>query len=508
PGGATGKELPVQGVDSAALETVLGYFYRGECLLSPATAVPIYDVCLKLEVPGLSAACEQYIQTNMNPHTCPVFLDAAVQLLLEHTQSMCLAYAASRFDDVVASPSFQALSGESVRLLLTHTRPTVGDVGLARALARWAVQKPEHLGECEAMFQELNITASALLQLLQSPEFVSALQPLAAPAARVGASGGAAPPLEQQQQQQQQPQGPAAEGPHGSQGQPHAQALLFRAASGQRRSPSTSSSGRRDGGAGAAPPERAGGGGSRLAGGLALGERRAQNGGGGGAWDAAEGGGLQRPSSSGRGAAPQPPGLGLRSVQSDPSTGVLHRDREGGEGPALQPPEGRRSGAPGALGELGADADAGSGAEPPARARWSAQGLRDAGVDVGGGGGGGDGLGPLAARGLLDAVSGGGGGGGGVAGNGGVVAVPLPALEQAGLVLTLQAGALVATGGALGPRQLPLRVVPSGPGAGSELLALLPAALVRGLHAAVQRQAEAEALAAEREDLLQQEEAA
>lgn len=49
-GEAAGKELPIQGVDSSALEAVLGFFYSGECVLSPTTAVPMLDVCLKLEV--------------------------------------------------------------------------------------------------------------------------------------------------------------------------------------------------------------------------------------------------------------------------------------------------------------------------------------------------------------------------------------------------------------------------------------------------------------------------
>ncbi len=95
-GDATGKELPIQGVDSNALETVIGFFYRGEVLLTVNTVVPVYDVCLKLEVPGLAAACEQFVQQALSVGTCCIFLEAAVQLLLEHTVKLCLAFAKSR----------------------------------------------------------------------------------------------------------------------------------------------------------------------------------------------------------------------------------------------------------------------------------------------------------------------------------------------------------------------------------------------------------------------------
>ncbi|GIL92605.1 hypothetical protein Vretifemale_20120 [Volvox reticuliferus] len=192
-GDATGKELPIQGVDSVALESVIGFFYSGECLLTPATVIPIYDVCLKLEIPGLAAGCEQYLRQNLTPQTCSTFLEASVQLLLEQTIKQCLDYAKSRFDDVIATSAFQSLSSEAVRLLLTSCRASAGEMGLARALARWAVRRPEHLAECEAMFKELNITTTVLLQLLQSPDFVAGLQAANPAAAEAGTrTGGAA----------------------------------------------------------------------------------------------------------------------------------------------------------------------------------------------------------------------------------------------------------------------------------------------------------------------------
>ncbi|KAG2447068.1 hypothetical protein HYH02_007819 [Chlamydomonas schloesseri] len=211
-GEATGKELPIQGVDSAALELVISSFYHGECRLTPTTVVPVYDVCLKLEVPGLTTACEQYLQRSMSADTCCIYLEAALGVLLEHTVKSCLTYAKGRFEEVAASPSFLSLSTKTVRLLLTQVRNSgsgITDISLARALARWAVTKPEHLSECESIFKELNVTTTALLQLLQSAEFVHALQSkpgvAAAGGAGVGGVGGGGSVAGAGNQQQQHP---------------------------------------------------------------------------------------------------------------------------------------------------------------------------------------------------------------------------------------------------------------------------------------------------------------
>ncbi len=102
-----------------------------------------------------------------------------------------------RFSEVVASSSFQQLSSEALRMLLVPMRSSISDVSMARALARWAVHRPEHLAECEQLLKELNVTAAALLQLLQSPEFLQGLQQQqqqreAAKGAAVGPGAGAA----------------------------------------------------------------------------------------------------------------------------------------------------------------------------------------------------------------------------------------------------------------------------------------------------------------------------
>ena len=50
PGSFTGQKLPVQGVDSEALDTLIEAFYTGECPLSLGSAVAVFDAAVKLEV--------------------------------------------------------------------------------------------------------------------------------------------------------------------------------------------------------------------------------------------------------------------------------------------------------------------------------------------------------------------------------------------------------------------------------------------------------------------------
>ncbi|KXZ41683.1 hypothetical protein GPECTOR_322g32 [Gonium pectorale] len=429
-GDATGKELPIQGVDSEALESVVRFFYCGECLLSTATVVPIHDVCLKLEVPGLGAGCEAYVQQSLNPATCMTYLGAAVRLLLEPTIKLCLSYATSRFEDVIAAPGFQSLSPEAVRLLLTHMRGGASDISLARALARWAVRKPEHLPDCEAMFQELNITATALLQLLQLPDFVQALQHGPGLGGRLGPAGEAAAAA-------------AALGP--------LERLLGGAAAG-----------------GLLPAADAGAllhfiegndrpGSNPRALALLLQQHQQQH--------------QQQPSSSGSGAAPD----GNSPLEDGPGqTSPRHPERtdsgsRGGIARLVRAAEalGRAGGSSSRSAGAWADRDdAGQepweGAEPRRRALLTAGSATLAEEQPGRAAG--------RAGGALET------------GGDGLVAVRLAALEDAGLTLNLlPTGALVASGGPLGKQQLPLQLAPSGSGPNAPLLALLPASVLLDL---------------------------
>ncbi|PNW88053.1 hypothetical protein CHLRE_01g012200v5 [Chlamydomonas reinhardtii] len=578
-GEATGKELPIQGVDSEALELVLSSFYRGECKLTPTTVVPIYDVCLKLEVPGLTSACEQFLQRSMGPDTCCMYLEAALAVLLEHTVKMCLSYAKDRFEEIAAAPSFLRLSTKSVRLLLTSTRNSgsgINDISLARALARWAVSKPDHLSECESIFKELNVTTTALLQLLQSADFVHALQgqqkpgtgqgSTAAAGGGGGGSGGAGgggsttgrqppPPLPRQQQQQaglaapsaapqqQQLQQQQIGAGHGREGDRGTFGYAPDANSRDAREGAAGGGGMGNGrlggasgspahvagahmqqgqaaGTGGPPPPHAGGHSAQqqlrnspmLASG-GSGSRAAERG---GPTDYGEGppGGMRPPAAaagttaergdrydrtgwySGGGSGA---GRGLAGQAGPPGSG-LTAGRPGGGRSSPPPPFGRQS----HLVEHAAGAGAGServgGIDGgPFQRRSLPSELLAGGPGIGGGGGdddrqayarryggGSDRAAPDSElAGAAATTRGGGGGGGGSGGGGGgerdnLVAVPLPVLEQLGLTVRLtSSGALAATGGPLGSKQVPLSV--SGSGRSGPLMAMLPAGLVKYL---------------------------
>ena len=51
---------------------------------------------MRAQVPGLTSACEQFLQRSMGPDTCCMYLEAALAVLLEHTVKMCLSYAKDR----------------------------------------------------------------------------------------------------------------------------------------------------------------------------------------------------------------------------------------------------------------------------------------------------------------------------------------------------------------------------------------------------------------------------
>lgn len=59
------------GVDSGALESVLRFFYTGECRMSFPTVVALCDAAQRLEVAGLAEACEEYISEVSCPAVVP-----------------------------------------------------------------------------------------------------------------------------------------------------------------------------------------------------------------------------------------------------------------------------------------------------------------------------------------------------------------------------------------------------------------------------------------------------
>lgn len=61
------KKLPVQGVDSAALEVLVQSWYTGSVPLSLATAPSVYDCAQKLDMPAVLAPIEQFVAGALTP---------------------------------------------------------------------------------------------------------------------------------------------------------------------------------------------------------------------------------------------------------------------------------------------------------------------------------------------------------------------------------------------------------------------------------------------------------
>jgi hypothetical protein len=59
------QELPVWGVDSDALESVVSCFYTGECNITVGNAVPVMDAAQRLEVSSLASFCEKFVNDSV-----------------------------------------------------------------------------------------------------------------------------------------------------------------------------------------------------------------------------------------------------------------------------------------------------------------------------------------------------------------------------------------------------------------------------------------------------------
>ncbi|GLC72495.1 hypothetical protein PLESTF_001253700 [Pleodorina starrii] len=118
-GGFTGSKLPVQGVDSDALDTLIDSFYTGECPLTLATAASIYDAAVKLEVNGLPGAVEQFLSASLTPSNACLLLDRAMNTKTGRLAEVCLQFIRARLADVVPSLEFSASSMDVVVQICT-----------------------------------------------------------------------------------------------------------------------------------------------------------------------------------------------------------------------------------------------------------------------------------------------------------------------------------------------------------------------------------------------------
>lgn len=75
-----GALLPIQGVDSNALFSVISFFYSGECAVNLSNVAAVYDCAVKLEVQPLQEACMQFLQSAINTGNCLALLNSARQV--------------------------------------------------------------------------------------------------------------------------------------------------------------------------------------------------------------------------------------------------------------------------------------------------------------------------------------------------------------------------------------------------------------------------------------------
>ncbi|GIL72369.1 hypothetical protein Vretimale_4149 [Volvox reticuliferus] len=118
-GGFTGAKLPVQGVDSDALDTLIDSFYTGECPLTLATAASIYDAAVKLEVNGLPNAVEQFVSASLTPNNACLLLDRALSTKTGRLAEVCLQFIRARLSEVVPTLEFSASNMDVVVQICT-----------------------------------------------------------------------------------------------------------------------------------------------------------------------------------------------------------------------------------------------------------------------------------------------------------------------------------------------------------------------------------------------------
>ena len=85
----TGKLLPVQGVDSDALEAIIRSFYTGNCPVSASSVCAVFDAASKLEVAAVEGACKQMVQSALGAGDCVTVLEQALKQGVEPLMQLC-----------------------------------------------------------------------------------------------------------------------------------------------------------------------------------------------------------------------------------------------------------------------------------------------------------------------------------------------------------------------------------------------------------------------------------
>ncbi|GAX84352.1 hypothetical protein CEUSTIGMA_g11774.t1 [Chlamydomonas eustigma] len=188
-GDFAGQELPVQGVDSEALETVIRFFYTGECPITVSTAVPLLDAAIKLEVAGLSSACEQFVNQLLHPLTAVTFLEQSLHLKLDGITEVMTGYICSRFEEVTTSHTFSKCDYKTFVKILLDSKHRQPEPLLFKAASKWILADNGRVELAEEVFRLLGISQTTV-QLMVKQSTMQLLQNGAGPATAEGSSTG------------------------------------------------------------------------------------------------------------------------------------------------------------------------------------------------------------------------------------------------------------------------------------------------------------------------------
>ncbi|KAG2483085.1 hypothetical protein HYH03_018025 [Edaphochlamys debaryana] len=109
--------MPVKGVDSDALETLIRAFYTAECPLELPRVPALYDAAVKLEVPSLAPALEQYLGGALQPHNCCHTLELCIGAGATPLADLVLEWIRNRVTDVVPHAEFWSCRLETAAII-------------------------------------------------------------------------------------------------------------------------------------------------------------------------------------------------------------------------------------------------------------------------------------------------------------------------------------------------------------------------------------------------------
>eukprot|EP00798_Chlamydomonas_sp_ICE-L_P009810 gene9810-7698_t len=178
-GSLNGEELPVRGVDPTGLESVLKFFYTGECNLDHTNVIPVYDAAHRLDVPGLSAACEQFMRDILGPATACMLLQQTVQFLMQDYAEQCMTFIRGSFEEATSTEDFLSINFQTLtRILADASAPGVDglpahpDLTVYKAAWRWGISEASHmlyLPEILKLVKVPEVSMEELVKLVPPP---------------------------------------------------------------------------------------------------------------------------------------------------------------------------------------------------------------------------------------------------------------------------------------------------------------------------------------------------